>query len=73
MPDKKKRFVLLKKYHVASFTVEAAFVVPAVVLIIVMGLHIALELQDATIKEAQKKPSVENLNPVDEMYKKGTY
>lgn len=53
----------------ASFTVEAAFVVPISIMVFILGLHIAYELQDATITEAKKEPSVQVLDPVEEMYK----
>lgn len=71
---KKKREIIIhiRGYHLASFTVEAAFVVPMVVLVITLALHIGLELQLETVNEAKKTPTVEYLEPVDEMYRKGT-
>lgn len=58
-----------KKKLSASFTVEAAFVVPISILVLMLGLHIAYELQDEVISEAKKEPSVQELDPVEEIYK----
>lgn len=52
----------------ASFTIEAAFVVPIVILVLMLGLHIAYELQDTTIAEAKKEPSVQSVDPIAEIY-----
>ena len=72
MKKKKRRTVPVEGCHVASFTVEASFIVPMVVLIITMAIHIGFQLQTDTVEEAKKTPAVEHLEPVDEMYRKGT-
>lgn len=51
-----------------SFTVEAALVVPLVIFLIVMVLHLAVELEQETIVEAQKDSAVQSLRLIDEMY-----
>lgn len=53
----------------ASFTVEAALVVPMIVLIIVVGIHLAIELEYIVAEQAEREPAVELLNPIEEMYK----
>lgn len=52
----------------ASFTVESSFIIPLMILVFVLGLHIAYELQDSNIQEAQKPPAVEALEPVEEKW-----
>ncbi len=53
----------------ASFTVEAAFVVPMILLIVVLLLNSGYEWQNYNIEEAQKSPAVEHLDPVEEKYR----
>lgn len=52
----------------ASFTVESAYIIPFVILIIVLGIHIAYELQNVNVKEAQRPPAVESIDPVEKKY-----
>ncbi|MBQ8662581.1 MAG: hypothetical protein IJ471_01860 [Eubacterium sp.] len=52
----------------ASFTVESAYIIPFVILVIGLGIHIAYELQDTNVEEAQKAPLVESINPVEKKY-----
>ena len=65
MVDKKKYFMLR-----ASFTVEASLIVPLVVIIIVLGIHLAMDQQEEVTTWAKKAPLVEQLDPVKAMYEK---
>lgn len=53
-----------------SFTVEGAFVVPMVIMIIILAIHIGIQLKEDTVAMTQKPILVEGLNPVEEMYKR---
>lgn len=53
----------------ASMTVEAAMVVPLIIMVVMFGVHIGLQLHHAAIAVAETSPVVKMLDPVKEMYK----
>lgn len=52
-----------------SFTVEAALIVPMVIVIVLMGLQLGMERQKEIMVLACHEPLVSQLDPVEEMYK----
>ena len=52
----------------ASMTVEAAMVVPLVIMVVMFGIHVGLSLHHAAIAVAEAPPLVKQLDPVKEMY-----
>lgn len=52
-----------------SFTVEAAYVVPIIVIIIMMGIHLGSTLCAEVQRQTEKPAVVEMLDPVQAAYR----
>lgn len=59
---------ILRKVQ-GSFTVEAAYVVPIFVIIIMMGIHLGSSLCAEVQRQTEKPAVVETLDPVKTVYR----